>query len=50
MAGGFGAPTDGEEFEARITPIVIVSCILAASGGLMFGYDIGISGTHICDF
>ncbi|CAL8991745.1 unnamed protein product [Prunus brigantina] len=44
MAGGFGGPTDGEEFEAKITPIVVISCILAASGGLMFGYDIGISG------
>lgn len=47
MAGGFGGPTDGEEFEAKITPIVVISCILAASGGLMFGYDIGISGTYI---
>lgn len=49
MAGGFGGPTDGEEFEAKITPIVVISCILAASGGLMFGYDIGISGTYIRD-
>ncbi|GLJ21729.1 hypothetical protein SUGI_0404990 [Cryptomeria japonica] len=32
------------EFEGHITPYVIITCILAASGGLMFGYDIGISG------
>ncbi|XP_004298157.1 PREDICTED: sugar transport protein 13-like [Fragaria vesca subsp. vesca] len=46
MAGGFGAPTHGGggQLEAKITPVVIISCILAANGGLMFGYDIGISG------
>ncbi|KAL2922606.1 Sugar transport protein 13 [Bienertia sinuspersici] len=45
-AGGFGAPVNsaGVEFEAKITPIVIISCIMAATGGLMFGYDVGISG------
>ncbi|XP_050372686.1 sugar transport protein 13-like [Argentina anserina] len=53
MAGGFGVTSaGGEEFEAKITHIVIISCILAASGGLMFGYDIGISGgvTSMPDF
>ncbi|GMH18822.1 hypothetical protein Nepgr_020663 [Nepenthes gracilis] len=44
--GGFAAPTGGGgvEFEAKITPIVIISCIMAATGGLMFGYDVGVSG------
>lgn len=44
--GGFGAPTGsgGVAFEAKITPIVIISCIMAATGGLMFGYDVGVSG------
>ncbi|CAN6548016.1 unnamed protein product [Malus baccata var. baccata] len=42
--GGFGASSGGENFEAKITPLVIISCIMAASGGLMFGYDVGISG------
>ncbi|CAN6677118.1 unnamed protein product [Malus baccata var. baccata] len=42
--GGFGASSGGEDFEAKITPLVIISCIMAASGGLMFGYDVGISG------
>lgn len=45
MAGGFGPSTDGSgDYEAKITPIVIFSCIMAATGGLMFGYDVGISG------
>ncbi|WOL16918.1 hypothetical protein Cni_G25706 [Canna indica] len=52
-AAGFSvsAPT-GTQFEAKITPIVIISCIMAATGGLMFGYDIGISGgvTSMDDF
>lgn len=45
-AGGFSAPgaAGGTEFEAKITPIVIISCIMAATGGLMFGYDVGVSG------
>ncbi|CAH8330133.1 unnamed protein product [Eruca vesicaria subsp. sativa] len=43
--GGFAtAPAHGVEFETKITPIVIISCIIAATGGLMFGYDVGISG------
>ncbi|XP_061992136.1 sugar transport protein 13-like [Rosa rugosa] len=44
MAGGFSTGTAGSEFEAKITPIVIISCIMAATGGLMFGYDVGVSG------
>ncbi|KAL4024910.1 hypothetical protein IC575_013283 [Cucumis melo] len=32
------------EFEAKVTPVVLNSCIMAATGGLMFGYDLGISG------
>lgn len=46
MPGGGFAPAKagGVEFEAKITPIVILSCIMAATGGLMFGYDVGISG------
>ncbi|KAL5219591.1 hypothetical protein ABZP36_020275 [Zizania latifolia] len=53
MAGGFSvSASPGTEFEAKITPIVIISCIMAATGGLMFGYDVGISGgvTSMDDF
>ncbi|XP_076942067.1 sugar transport protein 13-like [Bidens hawaiensis] len=53
--GGGGlavAAAGGVEFEAKITPIVIISCIMAATGGLMFGYDVGVSGgvTSMPDF
>uniref|UniRef100_A0A1J3DPS3 Sugar transport protein 13 n=1 Tax=Noccaea caerulescens TaxID=107243 RepID=A0A1J3DPS3_NOCCA len=51
--GGFStAPANGVVFEAKITPLVIVSCIMAATGGLMFGYDVGVSGgvTSMPDF
>lgn len=34
-------------FKSKITPYVLLSWILAAFGGLMFGYDIGISGMYI---
>ncbi|KAG4998379.1 hypothetical protein JHK82_029164 [Glycine max] len=45
MAGGGFVSASGEShFEAKITFAVIISCIMAATGGLMFGYDIGISG------
>ncbi|GKE70497.1 hypothetical protein Tco_1528569, partial [Tanacetum coccineum] len=45
MAGGglAVAAHGGQEFEAKITPLVIISCIMAATGGLMFGYDVGVS-------
>ncbi|KAJ0971310.1 hypothetical protein J5N97_019269 [Dioscorea zingiberensis] len=54
--GGFGSNggTTGDhvEFEGKITWYVILSAIIAATGGLMFGYDIGISGgvTEMDDF
>ncbi|KAF5786353.1 putative major facilitator, sugar transporter, major facilitator superfamily [Helianthus annuus] len=55
MAGGglaVASAAGGVEFEAKITPIVIISCIMAATGGLMFGYDVGVSGgvTSMPDF
>ncbi|KAG5061677.1 hypothetical protein AAZX31_01G224100 [Glycine max] len=42
--GGFTSGGGAGDFEAKITPIVIISCIMAATGGLMFGYDVGVSG------
>ncbi|KAK9914843.1 hypothetical protein WJX75_001199 [Coccomyxa subellipsoidea] len=32
------------QYEAKITPAVIIICLIAASGGLLFGYDIGVTG------
>ncbi|KAH7661782.1 Sugar/inositol transporter protein [Dioscorea alata] len=57
--GGFAMPTStgggaaGDvEFEGKITWYVVLCAIIAATGGLMFGYDIGISGgvTAMDDF
>ncbi|CAK7350504.1 unnamed protein product [Dovyalis caffra] len=43
---------DMPEFEGRITFNVILCAVIAACGGLMFGYDIGVSGgvTAMDDF
>ncbi|KAK6917455.1 Major facilitator, sugar transporter-like, partial [Dillenia turbinata] len=43
---GVGGTTqaDGKGYPGNLTPFVTVTCILAATGGLIVGYDIGISG------
>lgn len=46
--GGFVAESSVKQYEGRVTAYVIISCIVAATGGLMFGYDIGISGKSRC--
>lgn len=48
MAGGgfdIEAPVTG--FDSKITVSVVITCIVAASSGLIFGYDLGISGSFI---
>ncbi|KAL8129928.1 hypothetical protein V2J09_019083 [Rumex salicifolius] len=55
MAGGMIANEGGinnRDFPAKLTFQVFICCIIAAFGGLMFGYDIGISGgvTSMDDF
>ncbi|XP_022867067.1 sugar carrier protein A-like isoform X1 [Olea europaea var. sylvestris] len=49
MAGGSFAPRGvakerAEQYKGRVTAFVIIACIVAAVGGSLFGYDIGISG------
>ncbi|KAL0427484.1 UNVERIFIED_CONTAM: Sugar transport protein 7 [Sesamum latifolium] len=49
MAGGPLAPAHvakerSEQYQGRVTPYVIITCIVAAVGGSLFGYDVGISG------
>ncbi|KAK9706628.1 hypothetical protein RND81_07G140300 [Saponaria officinalis] len=45
MAGGpVRHNDDGKEYPGNLTPYVLATCIVAAMGGLIFGYDIGISG------
>ncbi|KAK7840561.1 sugar carrier protein c [Quercus suber] len=40
-----GIPTGpSKEYPGNLTPYVVVTCVVAAMGGLIFGYDIGISG------
>lgn len=52
MAGGVMNVESGTgvEFAGKLTTQVIICSIIAACGGLMFGYDIGISGMYICVF
>lgn len=48
MAGGGGITVGGgREYPGNLTVFVTITCIVAAMGGLIFGYDIGISGTYI---
>ncbi|KZV16027.1 sugar carrier protein C [Dorcoceras hygrometricum] len=45
MAAGFApGPGTGKEYPGNLTLYVILTCVTAAMGGLIFGYDIGISG------
>jgi hypothetical protein len=42
--GGIPAGVLEREYPGNLTPYVLVTCIVAAMGGLIFGYDLGISG------
>ncbi|KAJ6355207.1 hypothetical protein OIU77_005738 [Salix suchowensis] len=49
MAGGHFGPAGvakerAEQYQGRVTISVIIACVVAAVGGSLFGYDIGISG------
>ncbi|KAJ0973410.1 hypothetical protein J5N97_021369 [Dioscorea zingiberensis] len=44
MAGGVIITGGGKDYPGRMTPFVFMACLVAATGGLIFGYDIGISG------
>lgn len=45
MADGvFGVDAHPSVFDGKITLSVVITCIVAASSGLIFGYDLGISG------
>ena len=46
MAGGSIVNTVGaKDYNGKMTIHVFLTCLVAATGGLIFGYDIGISGT-----
>ncbi|CAI9755407.1 unnamed protein product [Fraxinus pennsylvanica] len=42
--GGMIAPSVNKGYPGKFTGRVFITCIVAATGGLIFGYDIGISG------
>lgn len=42
--GGFAVDGPYADFKGKITVSVVITCIVAATSGLIFGYDIGISG------
>ncbi|KAL3524137.1 hypothetical protein ACH5RR_016971 [Cinchona calisaya] len=46
MAVGFAitSTSEGGNYNGRITSFVVFSCMMATMGGVIFGYDIGISG------
>ncbi|KAI8564529.1 hypothetical protein RHMOL_Rhmol03G0188700 [Rhododendron molle] len=44
MAAGMVIKNNGGEYNGRMTSFVLLSCMVAATGGVIFGYDIGISG------
>ncbi|KAF8391429.1 hypothetical protein HHK36_023734 [Tetracentron sinense] len=42
--GGYVSSASDKAYPGKLTPYVLVTCIVAAMGGLIFGYDLGISG------
>ncbi|KAJ9164032.1 hypothetical protein P3X46_023649 [Hevea brasiliensis] len=44
MAVGLAISSEGSQYNGRMTSFVVLSCMMAAMGGVIFGYDIGISG------
>ncbi|KAL4178647.1 hypothetical protein AMTRI_Chr13g83320 [Amborella trichopoda] len=44
MVVGVGSSGSSKEYSGKMTPFVLFACMVAATGGLIFGYDIGISG------
>ncbi|KAL3724568.1 hypothetical protein ACJRO7_029700 [Eucalyptus globulus] len=44
-SGGGGVAVAGKHYPGKVTAYVLITCIAAATGGLMFGYDVGISGS-----
>lgn len=42
--GAFANNGPDGDYAGGITASVVITCIVAASGGAIFGYDIGISG------
>ena len=51
MAGGMAAKASrGKDYPGNMTLFVFLACLVAATGGLIFGYDLGISGNMLSIF
>lgn len=55
MAGGSFGPAGvakerAEQYKGKVTLYVILACLVAAVGGAIFGYDIGISGNILLNW
>ncbi|XP_050224334.1 hexose carrier protein HEX6-like [Mercurialis annua] len=44
MATGLAITNERGQNNSKLTSFVLLSCVMAAMGGVLFGYDIGISG------
>uniref|UniRef100_A0A2N9HJ67 Major facilitator superfamily (MFS) profile domain-containing protein n=1 Tax=Fagus sylvatica TaxID=28930 RepID=A0A2N9HJ67_FAGSY len=44
MAVGLAITSEVGKYNGKMTPFVVLSCMIVATGGVIFGYDIGISG------
>ncbi|KAF9623998.1 hypothetical protein IFM89_007696 [Coptis chinensis] len=42
--GGFVSKGEVKDYGGKMTVFVLMTCLIAATGGLIFGYDLGISG------
>jgi len=54
MAGGVlpvdSTPVTAINIGGKLTLSVIITCIVAASSGLLYGYDLGVSGLFFFSF
>ena len=44
MVGALSKSDGDKDYPGSMTVFVFLACLVASSGGLIFGYDIGISG------
>ena len=50
MAVGLAKTSEEGQYNAKMTLLVVLSCMVAATGGIIFGYDLGISGPFFLKF
>ncbi|KAL2248569.1 UNVERIFIED_CONTAM: Hexose carrier protein HEX6 [Sesamum indicum] len=50
MAVALEIKSDSRQYNGRITVFALLSCMVAATGGIIFGYDVGVSAGLITSF